>query len=395
MKPASTDNPVLPASSTAFIPEISNLRRLPLAPHRQRPEQFWSSYESRALVYDCFRHHLDERVIIVGPPPLNLEIEWHQAAFSAGGVLLSAKFHPSRSTMLIELTGAPKEASAIDLSLGGMQYRLPIRPNEAEQLARRRVLVTMNKDNDLEWIAAWARWHATMHGADACLFFDNGSTLYTPAQIADTLKAVPGMETVRVLSWPYAYGRKDPALLNRPHYPHFLQVSSLNVALRRFAMKATGLLNCDIDELVSAVEGNVFEAALDSVQGLITLKGNWVEPVAGTHITHGIPHLAFRHTHRMPLFSRCANKWVLHPSRDWLADLAAKPSVHRIYDVPRTIGSNAPVRRFWHFKAINTGWKESRLDDRPPSPLLKRSAALDADAENYGLILANGRASRI
>ncbi|WMT86780.1 hypothetical protein NO932_18055 [Pelagibacterium sp. 26DY04] len=376
-------DPVFPASSSAFLPESSPLRRLPLKPRRKRPAEFLKRYESRALVYDCFWDMSGQGVILVCPPALNLDPLFRDARFTANGTPLNGAFFPSRSTMLIALDGVPDTAREIDLAFAGLNFSLPIQPNQAERFDGRNVLVTMNKDNDLDWITAWAKWHVRLHGADACLFFDNGSTRYTPAEIAGAL-SVDGMAEIAILSWPHKYGRKDPAILDRPHYPHFLQVSSLNVALRRFAGRAGGLLNCDIDELVGTLEGRtIFDFARQSPDGLVTLKGRWIEPVVTDTAPGDIPHLAYRQTSRLPFLSHCANKWALDPSRDWIADLGAKPSVHRIYDVPRSLLRAAPEAPFWHFKAINTGWKESRDSDRPPALSLRRLEALDADARRY------------
>lgn len=94
-------------------------------------------------------------------------------------------------------------------------------------------------------------------------------------------------------------------------------------------------------------------------------------------------NLAFRHTHRLPLLSRCADKWALDPSRDWVQDLAAKPSVHRFYDVPKSLGRTAPTARFYHFKAINTGWKENRDKTGAAPWTLRRLPSLDADAADF------------
>lgn len=377
----SSDFAVSP-SSRVFLPESSALRRKPLAPNRRRSRGFHESFEDRALVYDCFWDLNGQSIIVVGPPALNLEAEWRNARWTAAGRSLKAELFPSRSTQLTVLAGVPAGCREVEFEFAGARYVVPVQHNEATHFEGRNVLVTMNKDNDLAWIAAWAKWHVQMHGAEGCLFFDNGSTCYSPDDIIESLRSA-GITLARVLSWPQKYGRKDPAVLDRPHYPHFLQVSSLNVALRRFAGRANAILNCDIDELVSAQDGSVFDAARTSPQGIVTLKGNWIETAQDKAPATDIMHLDYRYTHRLALLSRCANKWALDPSREWVANPAAKPSVHRIYDLPKSTSADAPVRQFWHFKAINTGWKEDRVRRSPPSFVLKRVAALDADAALY------------
>ena len=366
-------------SSPAFIPEASSWRRRPLAPQRNRSSAFWEAFEDRAVFYDCFWSDGNGSVLLVGPPPLNLQPMFDTLIFTAGGKLLTPTHYPSRSTHIIELHGVPDDAAYVEAASSGLDLSLPIRPNASSHFTGRNLVVTMNKDNDLVWVKDWALWHAKVHKADAFLVFDNGSSRYSNTQLAEALSSVDGVKIVAVLDWPHRYGRKDPAIFNRPHYPHFLQVSSLNVALRRFGSRAAGLLNCDIDELTGTNgRGSAFEQVAASPQGLIMLKGRWVEP----YDTDKSPlaHLRNRYTSRNPFRSICASKWILDPSQDWISSPAAKPSVHRIYDVPKSIGRNAPTLPFWHFRAIGTNWKENRSQPRQGSRWAYRRL-VDLDAE--------------
>ena len=57
------------------------------------------------------------------------------------------------------------------------------------------------------------------------------------------------IERAAVISWPYRYGATDPAAIPNPYYGLFLQIASMSVVLRRYAARAYGILNCDIDYL--------------------------------------------------------------------------------------------------------------------------------------------------
>ena len=59
-------------NSPAFLAADGPLRRLPRSPRKARPQEFLDRFEDRALVYDCFWHADGERVLLVGPPPMNL-----------------------------------------------------------------------------------------------------------------------------------------------------------------------------------------------------------------------------------------------------------------------------------------------------------------------------------
>ncbi len=47
-----------------------------------------------------------------------------------------------------------------------------------------RVIFTLSRDNELDWIRDWVRFNRDVHGADAVLLYDNRSTLYTRGRIA-------------------------------------------------------------------------------------------------------------------------------------------------------------------------------------------------------------------
>ena len=70
---------------------------------------------------------------------------------------------------------------------------MPIQPNRSAALRGDRVIFTINKDNDLAWIADWARFYVAEHGATAAVVYDNGSTDYIGRPLSGaTLAAVPG-----------------------------------------------------------------------------------------------------------------------------------------------------------------------------------------------------------
>jgi hypothetical protein len=365
------------ASSAAFLPDSGPLRRLPRRPRRPRPDGFYERFEWRALAYDCFRHRAD-RVLIVGPPPLNLMPAWRRAQFTAApsGTVLAPCFHASESVMLIELAGVPADADAVALSFAGNRCELPIQPSGLARFAGRKVLFTMSKDNDLGWISAWARHHARWHGADAVVFFDNGSSRYAPADIAGVLRAVPGIAEVAVHSWPWRYGAPDPAVLNNPFYTLFLQVSAMSVALRRYAQKAEGLMNADIDELIVPPRGqSAFALAAASRSGLVAFSGQYVEPLPTLGARPPFVHSDFvmRRKSEQERRSR-PRKWVLDPRRAWVRSLSVHPYMHWIHGRPPFAKVRPPGLFYWHFKGISTGWKDARAN---PDGL--EAAALEPD----------------
>ncbi|HHY48487.1 MAG TPA: hypothetical protein GYA10_01885 [Alphaproteobacteria bacterium] len=368
--------------SAAFLPKTSTLRRLPRRTSRPRPPEFFERYEDRALVYDCFWDAAHERILMVGPPPMNLAPHYRTARFEAlpSRTELAAAYYPSLSTMITALAGAPQDTREIVMHLGEVALALPVRPNHSAEFAGRRILFTMSKDNDLAWIEEWARWHARLHGADAIVLFDNGSSRYTVDDIASRLLDVPEIERVVVESWPWRFGMTDPGVTVNAYWSHFLQISSMSVALRRYGMAASGLLNCDIDELAATRSGRSIYSFLERARhGLVVFRGQWVEAGAA-----GADHRAFVHRHRDPRRARSRQrKWVLDPTRPWVRRLTVHPYWHWVRGRPM-FGKTMPADAFYrHFKAINTNWKEMRTTACDTAEL-EPDAALIADFARSG-----------
>ena len=326
-------------------------------------------FEGRALVYDCFWHADGGEILLVGPPPMNLKPVLRGAEYQAlpSVTQLRPTYHASLSTMITELRGAPAGTHSVRLTVRGQVFDLPVQPNHSAAFAGRRVLFTMSKDNDLAWIAEWARWHARLHGADAIVCFDNGSTRYGVEEIEETLLGVEGIEKIAVQGWPHSYGMTDPALSLNPFYILFLQVSSMSVALRRYAAKAYGLLNCDIDELASTPPGTtIFDLCKQSRHGLVVMRGRFIEPEADASApARGRTHRHYTRYYADPkqAFSR-PNKWVLDPARGWVSKLSVKPYMHWIEGRPWFSKATPDGVFYRHFRAINTNWKQDRTEPR-------------------------------
>jgi len=61
------------------------------------------------------------------------------------------------------------------------QNHPPVRGNEENLLT----LVTLQKDNPLQWIKDWIRWHNHMHGVGRLILYDNGSREYGYDELAE------------------------------------------------------------------------------------------------------------------------------------------------------------------------------------------------------------------
>ncbi len=345
-----------------MLEENSPMRRATRAPGRVRQASFYEHYEQRLLFYDCFRSGRD--VLLVGPPPYGLG----STRFSGlpGHAALSAKNYRSGSVMITRLVDVPAEVTAVRAVLDdGQGFELTVQPSSVAEFAGARLLFTMSKDNELAWIAEWARYHARVHGTDGVVFFDNGSTRYEMGELAATISA-QGIKRVAVHNWPYIYGAPDPAVRLNPFYTQFLQIASMSVVLRRYGMASAGILNCDVDELAATPsDTNIYQLAQQSQQGLIVMRGRYMEPVPNEGAPFGDHRDYSRYLADPALSTSRPKKWALDPSRGWVKNLKVHPYMHWIENRPFFSKSTPDGVFYRHFRAINTNWKDRRTESLP------------------------------
>ncbi len=346
--------------SSIILPDSSKIKRLPRAPKRKRAKDFWDNFDANTLVYDVFWRDNGEQILLICPPPLNLRQIWEKAEFIAlpAKKTLKAKFYILRSTMTICLDNAPKGTTKIEINFNGEKYIAKVQKNLSDNFQNSRLMFTMSKNNPLIWIKEWARFHNIMHGVDSVIFFDNGSTIYETNEIEQTL-ADSGIKNILVLSLPFKYGPHDKSVIFYRFWANFLQISAISIMFRRFGARAYSILNCDIDELVTLQNENIFDKAKQSKDGLVVLKGVWVESIKNGENEPPI-HSDFNYILRDFRKNLNADKWIIDPNREWLRDIKAHPGVHRIRNVDKKYAKRAPKAKFWHFKGINTNWKEIR-----------------------------------
>lgn len=367
-------------ASYAALSAGNPVARQPRWALRKRPARFFEGFDGKTLFYDCFWHDDGQRVILVGPPWRNLEETFAAAFFTAlpsRTPVEATAFHSLSVT--VTAIPVPEGTTALSLDIAGEVIALNVQPSFTKMLAGRRLLFSINKDNALDWIGEWALWHARRHGTEAVILFDNGSTTYAPEAIESTLAAVPGLTHVAVPRWPHAFGPIDPGVLSNNYWSRFLQISSLSVVLRRFGERASGLLDCDVDELAGTRSGtSIYELARRSPGGLVAFSGQWVEATGGTR------HRDFTQRLADPKRSRSRpRKWALDPSRDWVRRLSVHPYWHWIEGRDRRAKSMPDDALYWHYKGINTNWKEQRSAP-PRGRELEQDTLLDAQWRDLG-----------
>ncbi|RDC74794.1 hypothetical protein DLJ49_02085 [Rhodovulum sp. 12E13] len=311
-------------------------------PEEHRAPGFGAAYDFDTLWYDAVRiggvvHLVCPRLYDLRPLLDTVEAD--------GQRLRPPRVRRSRRHEIATLA-APKRAERLSLALRDWQADCAISDDAAGHFAGLNASLHISRDNRPEWLADWARFHVAEHGLQAMLVMDNASD-YPPDAILDAL-APTGLERAVVLVVPQPYGPTRGK--SGKGGAKFLQPAMLNLARLRFLRRARAVLNVDIDELVWAHGGSVFDAAVKSPLGLVSFAGEWRQPPPRT----APPFIHAQHVHTRTGEWPCPTKYCIRPDGPlrW-----AGWDVHRP-DTALPVGLR-PRRDmgYWHCRGITTDWK--------------------------------------
>ncbi len=339
------------------LPASSSVTREPPRPDHLRQVGYLEAFDQRTIAYDAFVH--EATTFLIGPPLLNLTVD------GPGQVAVTQFGLPGPGYDKTARISLPATRQAV-LDVSGHRLSGPTGTSDWTVFANRRVLVTMSRDNDLDWIRDWAAFHVGNHGADAVLLYDNGSA-YGAEAVAQTLAGVPGLEVGVVVDWPFPYGPQGGP--SKAWDSDFAQVGSLEHARRKYLGAAAGVMNGDVDELVVSPRP-VFEYAAE--HGAVVYGGVWISNVREPSTGPVYRDYPFREAGA----EACPGKWCINPRQ--LPD-EAWLGVHWPFGAHVTRPEEIVYR---HFRAVGTSWKYDRNRDRgqagPGARDLELAAALDA-----------------
>lgn len=358
------DVAVVSLNSLVLDPTGDLQRDPPFGARIERPDD--PRYDRHTVFYDAYRTAAGGRVTLHCPKLLNLG-----KPVRHGLVVDGARPRALRHKRYLrhdEITVAASATAQIGLKLGDKNFEVMPQTDEGTTFEGLDCLVALQKNNQLDWIESWARFHVNAHGVTGILLFDNGSTSPPPDAIAAAFAKIKGLQVARVVRAPFPYGVKISSKLSPT--AQYLQQAMLNLARNRFLCKAAGVLAVDIDELVKPLpDGTVFDAARTSRFGLHVFKGTRVYPDDPAQ-----PAPQHAHRNSLPAEPSKVQKWCLIPDRianrfPW--------AVHRSGG-PFTGFCVAQAPGFWHCESTTTNWKGHRLVDRQglqPDDDLQRAIA--------------------
>lgn len=340
--------------NTLALNETSNLVRLPNRPAETLTPEYLDRFDSLTLAYDVFER--EGRHWFVGPSTLNLKrIVRRNFPFmqKISGRAYFQEFSKSYEAFVSPKNKLDDAAFKLD---GGNALTGKVSPSGLSLFRDKKVLFAISKNNKLKWIRDWAKFYVDVHGVNALLLYDNGSTEYGLDELLSAI-GVKGLEVAVVVDWPFKYGSTKQGQGDKWD-SNFCQRSMFVHARRRFLDEAAYAINQDVDELLVTTSGkSIFELVDNTPEKFITYPGRWIEsPIIGNAADGR--DLSFRDYGYFDTDSyRCHSKWAIAPSR---TKQVRNWSVHKVAGMPRNISSEAEFR---HFRAISTGWKAGRLSE--------------------------------
>jgi len=193
------------ALSPLTLDPSGTLRRESPRPWYLRQPGYDQEFDWHTIFYEVF-WTADGAVMLLGPSLRNLESAVRSATQNAFGLRRCAVAIRtlSRNSQITVSSNLPA------VSFGGLtvQPRVPVQPNCCAWFRGKRVIFTVSKDNELQWIRDWATFYVRKHGCDAVLIYDNGSTRYGTGDIPRALSGIAGLDIVAVVPCASNMGRQ-------------------------------------------------------------------------------------------------------------------------------------------------------------------------------------------
>ena len=218
------------------LPEDGPHARAHLLAEADRTEAYRAKYDRHTLFYDCVRLDGQDRLLFTAPRFLNLWPLFRDGLRIDGTRprRLSRRTYPK-----YELVQAPAPRDRMTLEIDGRETEIVPNAPLAPRFAGLNAVMTMNRNNRLDWIADWLTFHVRAHGLEAALIKDNGSDAYTLDDLARCVASVKGLKTAVVMSAPFEYGTELPRRAS-PVSPMFLQLALMNLARVETLSRARG-----------------------------------------------------------------------------------------------------------------------------------------------------------
>jgi hypothetical protein len=358
------------APSPTILTTTHGVRRESVRPRQYREPDFDQKYDNQTLFYDAFWAPLGRQVVLTSPPFRNLLAAIQHMKVTAEPSGLLCEFNVLSFDRHSQVwVAAPSDTRRLRLDTAIGEFDVEVCSNLSHLFRGKRVLFTKSKNNALDWVLDWARYHRDLHGADAVLIYDNGSDIYSVDDLARALHHLAGFEVTCIVNWPFKFG---PQGLDAVRFwdSDYCEHGILEHGRWLFLHDATSVMSSDVDELLVSNSGeSVFKAVERSWRGVISYHGIWIADLPQLSPTS--PRSKIRHRDftyylvptksRRGIFfprytNRCPPKWTVVPKR---CPFGSQWSTHRIKGWVHAIFTT-DLFVYRHFRAISNNWKYDR-----------------------------------
>ena len=357
---------------------------------------------------DVFRVPNRDEVVCIGPPFLDFGYP-HTVRLLGRRRRFVAEDKPwgSRRVSILRIIGTSDVDSAddptVDLQLDFPEFRIDVQirlPKVVRWPHVALTLATIQKDNDLQWLVDWSTWHHRMHGVGRFVIYDNGSADRDDVY-AELARRVKGPEFI-VVHWDYLFG---PPWLHELKFAHVVILEHCRLL---FGPYTRWCINLDVDEYLFNSGARPLASYLGQMRKSQVFLPSYIVPMTVDNsprrcfdspfrtasvtferrkYIYVVARTAFCEIHDVaPRKGWWISRWIRLVTKPVLRVFGVDPgrflaAVRRIagWLTPRPPGrpgqsgarqsdtrqsdtqaSDEPTLFFFHFRALNTGWKYPR-----------------------------------
>ena len=274
-------------------------RQSKLYPHNQ-PKNYEVAFDADTLWYDAIQ--IGDQLQLICPKLNNLTSSVRAAKWwidERPTRLIRIRFYHRYD--VIFLRASSRRVQQVSVVMGLWRGQASVAQPRPHLFAGLNTVITTQKNNRLDWIADFLRYYIYHHRLQGAILMDNGSTLYSPQNLYETLRYAGGWQGLKqtlVVAAPFRYGPHVPGLKNAVYEEQYLQCALLNIVRLRYLSEARAVLNCDIDEMAHTPKTTCFDLSVRSPWGFVVLPVVWryshpTDPDPTRQAVHRFRHSTF------------------------------------------------------------------------------------------------------
>ncbi len=265
--------------SSLRIPEQLEIKRHLHGRNTSLPTEIQQTlFDRRTIFYDVFYCPARDKIIGLGPKFFNLEKELLPMTIFHEHTPLNFSLSRLKSIFLLEIDppqGVTGQNVTLQFRFSVFAAEVPVELSPDPHMRKsdtenRLTLVTLQKNNHVEWIEDWIRWYYRLHNVQRMIIYDNDSA--NRDKVVQRIKKLDVDMKIVFVDWPFEYGRSKDK---------FSQRGVLNHCRIRFPVANAYCINTDIDEyLVMKKDQKLLDFLDDTFNdesiGSIRMRESWI-----------------------------------------------------------------------------------------------------------------------